>query len=158
MGNNSFTVDACLQVKFVGFISLAPLVRIWYSSDIFVDWRYPVLKYTGIKTVLLGLFCAVHCGCLLNHSNHVVLRQNEPLNSLTFQSDHARNVFESRVEQSLEDDSRKSSASFGVPFLVGLERSTTIAENAIRNDLAALFDINGDQHISDYEASLRINR
>lgn len=103
----------------------------------------------------LGLLCFLQCGCLLNHSNHVVLRQDEPLRGMTFQSENARIVFEKAVKQSLDDDSDQSHASFGVPFIVGMERSETVADNAMRNDVGVLFDVNQDGHISDYEASLR---
>lgn len=93
-------------------------------------------------------------GCLLMHSNHTVLRQYEPLRQPTFESEETRNAFEQYVSSEFENESNISSASFAVPFIVSLSRSKTVSENAIRNDIAARFDINRDNHISDYEASL----
>jgi hypothetical protein len=92
-------------------------------------------------------------GCLLSHSNHKVVRQNEPLQQLAFESEQARAVFESRVERQMESD--ESSASLGIPFLVGLEKTVKTAENAIRNDVATMLDINGDGIVSNHEASLK---
>ena len=105
--------------------------------------------------VLICSLCAINCGCLINHSNHVVLRQNEALRPLAFESPTARQNFESAVEYALDNEADRSRASFAVPFLFGLERSTKVAKNAIRNDLAALMDINRDGYISDYEISVR---
>ena len=93
-------------------------------------------------------------GCLLVHSNHTVLRQNEPLHQPTFESEETRNAFEQYVNSEFENESNISSASFAIPFIVSLSRSKTVSENAIRNDIAARFDINRDNHISDHEASL----
>ena len=93
-------------------------------------------------------------GCLLVHSNHTVLRQNEPLHQTTFESEETRNAFEQHVNSECENESNTSSASFAIPFIVSLSRSKTVSENAIRNDIMAKFDINRDNHICDYEASL----
>ncbi|MEM7785562.1 MAG: hypothetical protein AAF623_19600 [Planctomycetota bacterium] len=108
--------------------------------------------------ILATTFCLIamfQTGCLLNHSNHTVVRQNEPLRRITFESEQSRAVFEQSVSQALKDRSNRSSASFSIPFLVGLEKTKSIATNAIRNDVMAMFDIDGDAHISDYEASLQ---
>jgi len=108
-----------------------------------------------VTSSLFALICLPQLGCLLNHSNHTVVRQQEPLRSVTFETEHARQVFEASADEALEDDANESHASFGVPFLVGFEKSKTVAPNAIRNDVATKFDINGDGHISEYEASLQ---
>jgi len=80
------------------------------------------------------------------------------LQRLTFQSENARNVYEANAQRALEDESNVSSASLGIPFIVGLEHSKRISAAAVRNDVATALDINGDQHISDYEASLHEGR
>lgn len=102
-----------------------------------------------------GLLVLFQAGCLLNHSNHIVLRQDEPLRALTFQSESSRKVFEEAVDCALDEDSLQSHASFGIPFIIGLSKSKTLSSTAIRNDVGALFDINQDGVISDYEVSLR---
>ncbi len=114
-----------------------------------------MLNKMQIVVVPIAVVCLLQCGCLLNHSNHVVLRQGEPLRGLSFQSEETRDIFEQAVDQAKNDDSRKSRASFGVPFLIGLERSRTLGDSAVRNDIGNLFDIDQDGFISDYEASLR---
>ena len=109
-----------------------------------------------ISFVFALLVLVTQNGCLLNHSQHTILRHDEPLRPVTFESESARSTFEKCVSSECKDDCRKASASFAIPFLVGLERSQTISETAIRNDVGAKFDINGDGHISDYEASLQM--
>ncbi len=116
-----------------------------------------MMRNTFFASSFLALLCLTQVGCLLNHSNHTVVRQEEPLRGVTFETENARQVFEATAEAALEDDSNQSHASFGVPFIVGLEKSKSIAPNAIRNDVATRFDINGDGHISEYEATLRRN-
>ena len=107
-----------------------------------------------ILTMLVCGFCLMQCGCLISHSNHQVVRQGEPLRQLTFESESARSAFEATAEHALDHDANESSAAFGIPFLIGLQHSRQTAPNAIRNDVATRLDLNGDQHISEYEASL----
>lgn len=90
-------------------------------------------------------------GCLLSHSNHSVIRQDEPLLQLAFESEKARSVFESHVERRQTED--EAHASLAIPFIVGLEKSVSTSENAIRNDVATMMDINGDRLISEQEVS-----
>jgi hypothetical protein len=114
------------------------------------------MTYSKIAfSIVIALSCMIQTGCLLSHSNHVVLRQDEPLQQLTFESEQARNIYEAKVENSLNDESNTSQASFGIPFIVGLEQSKKVSESGVRNDVATQFDISGDRHISDYEASLK---
>jgi hypothetical protein len=90
-------------------------------------------------------------GCLLNHSNHMVIRQGEPLAPIGFESEFSKKSFESYVKSKLTDDANKSSSSFGIPFLVGFEKSKTMSESAIRNDALARFDTDKNGVINDYE-------
>ena len=107
------------------------------------------------STLCLAIFAIIQTGCLLTHSHHTVVRQGEPLRPLTFESAEARETFEAVAEDSAENNSDESRSSFGIPFIVGLEKSSKTSSTAIRNDVATRFDINSDQHISDYEASLQ---
>lgn len=125
------------------------------SPPIHSDGTTDMTRILITTCLLVAMLCVANTGCLLNHSNHTVVRQQEPLRSVTFETEQARQVFEASAEAALEDDSNESRASFGVPFLVGFEKSKTIAPNAIRNDVATKFDINNDGHISEYEASLQ---
>ena len=106
---------------------------------------------------LVSLVCLssfTQCGCLLSHSHHKVVRQGEPLHAVTFESENARSAFEACAQSALSDETNESRSSFGIPFIVGLQRSRKVAPNAIRNDVATRLDLNGDRHITDDEASL----
>lgn len=93
-------------------------------------------------------------GCLLTHTTHTVIRESEPLQPVTFQSEATRNTFENFVQDALNNDSNQSQSAFAIPFLLGLQKSSKTSENAVRNDAIARFDVNGDRYISDYEISL----
>lgn len=110
--------------------------------------RAIILSLTAFSAVLVS-------GCLVNHSHHQVIRKSEPLQHVTFQSEETRNAFEQCVQDAIDNDSNYAHSSFGVPFLLGLQRTQKTAENAVRNDTIAKFDVNGDLYISDYEISLR---
>lgn len=114
-----------------------------------------MLKNKLILTSALSLLILFQSGCLLNYSNDVVLRQDEPLRGLSFESEYAMHVFDQSVRRAQKTDSRKSTSSFNVPFIVGLSGSKTLSETAVRNDMGTLFDINQDGHITEYEVSLQ---
>lgn len=114
-----------------------------------------MIRASFFASAIFAILLLPQTGCLLNHSNHTVVRQQEPLRGITFETENARKVFEASTDAAMDNDSNKSHASFGVPFLVGLEKSKSVAPNAIRNDVATRFDINGDGHISEYEAGLQ---
>jgi hypothetical protein len=84
-----------------------------------------------------------------------VIRQGEPLTAITFESIEARSTFEDATRSAMNDDANESHSSLGIPFLVGLQCSKTVSPNAIRNDVAIRFDLNGDRHISDHEAAVQ---
>lgn len=110
-----------------------------------------------IRSVLLigvSFFALMSCGCLLNHSHHTVIRQGEPLYPIAFETDAARTCFEEYVEQARTSSANESHSSLSIPFLLGLQRSKSVSESAIRNDAAVRFDANADGTISDYEANV----
>lgn len=114
-----------------------------------------VMKAKTLLVAAFGLICVSQIGCLLSHSNHVVVRQEEALQPVTFESEEARNLFESIVKNAIKEDSELGNASFAIPFIVGLEKSTKLSKSAIRNDVATRVDLNGDRLITEYEVSLR---
>jgi len=91
---------------------------------------------------------------LLNHSNHVVLRQGEALQPMAFESDEAREIYENFVCGWQDNDNNQTKSSFGIPFIIGTQRSRKLAENAVRNDASIRFDRNLDGIISDQEAAV----
>jgi len=105
--------------------------------------------------IAAGICTLMMSGCLLSHSNHSVVRQAEPLQPFSFQSQQARQRYESQVEHSIEQGLDDSHSSLAVPFLLGLERSRKLSQSAVRNDVAVRLDVNGDGVISDQETSVR---
>ena len=126
-------------------------IEIWYFttgvSKMFTR-IHPSSFLILVATLSVGM-----SGCLLNHSHHVVVRQDEPLYASYFESDHGREVYEGYVRNQIQNNSKNSRSSFGIPFIISAERSHRIAENAVRNDAAIRFDRNSDGLISDEEAS-----
>ncbi len=91
-------------------------------------------------------------GCLLNHSQKRVIREHAERTPVQFESLNAAESF-NKIANS--EDLRKSlgsSASFGVPFLIGLSRESVPSQNAFYNDQVIRCDINSDGLISDQEA------
>ena len=112
-----------------------------------------MLRMTMLGLATISLLSM--CGCLFTHTRHTVIRESEPLESVTFESEPTRNAFENHVQDRLNNDSNHSQSAFAIPFLVGLQKSCKTSENAVRNDAIARFDVNGDRYISDYEISLK---
>ncbi len=92
-------------------------------------------------------------GCLFNHSNHTVIRQNEALRPVQFQTSAAHSAFESYVQARINDEGNETRQALMVPFIVALERSQEVSESAIRNDAIARFDLNQDGFVSDIEVA-----
>jgi len=91
-------------------------------------------------------------GCLISHSQKRVIREGEVRQPIRFESEETALLFN---EMATSDEARKSegsSASFGIPFLVGLSRSSVPSHNAFYNDQVSKCDVNGDGLISDCEA------
>ena len=108
------------------------------------------MRTTFVCLAFSFAICCTGTGCLLSHSHRTVLRQTELLQPVTFESDESKSVYESAVSSAMS--SGNSKASLAIPFLVGLERTKSVAENAVRNDVAQQFDMDGDLHITDAEA------
>jgi hypothetical protein len=62
------------------------------------------LKNKLILTSALSLLILFQSGCLLNYSNDVVLRQDEPLRGLSFESEYAMHVFDQSVRRAQKTD------------------------------------------------------
>ena len=107
-----------------------------------------IAKYFPVVLVVLAL----NSGCLINHSHRTILRQTEPLYPVAFESAESKQIYEEFVEGWIEQEEEKSKSSLAIPFLIGTEHCKVTAENAVRNDVAARFDANGDGLISLQEA------
>ena len=102
---------------------------------------------------LVALFCLFDAGCLVSGSRQRVIRQNEPLASVQFESQAAQQAFLSRALDDGERKSLSSSSSFGIPFLVGYSQQTVMSPNAFYNDCVARCDANHDGVITESEAA-----
>lgn len=91
-------------------------------------------------------------GCLVNHTQKRVIRENEKRISVEFESLNAAESFNKIANSEDIRQSLGSSASFGVPFLIGLSRESVPSQNAFYNDQVIRCDINNDGLISDQEA------
>ncbi len=91
-------------------------------------------------------------GCLLNHSQKRVIRENEQRIPVQFESLKSADSFNKVANNEEIRKSLGSSASFGVPFLIGLSRESVPSQNAFYNDQVTRCDINCDGFITDQEA------
>lgn len=105
----------------------------------------------GIRcaTAICALFLLLLPGCLLTTSMTRVVRQDEKLMPVHFQSEYAQAAFQEEIVDGDEDE--VSEFSLGIPFLLGINVKRVISENARYNDLVRRCDSNGDGLISEME-------
>ena len=91
-------------------------------------------------------------GCLLvSHSTQVV-RENEKLRPVRFESEQAKIAFEASVHQMQAIKESSDPQLLAIPFLFWVSSTRELSDNAIYNDQAALCDLNGDGLITLQEA------
>ena len=104
--------------------------------------------------VLVGLaLVATSGGCLISHSKHRVVRQDEIRQHVTYESQYAQQTFLQRATDDAARERNGSEHSFAVPFLIGLSYTSELSENAYYNDQLMTCDANSDGVISNAEAS-----
>ncbi|MDA7978661.1 MAG: hypothetical protein MPJ50_07820 [Pirellulales bacterium] len=91
-------------------------------------------------------------GCLLTHASERVIRADEQLYEVGFQSPLAEETFLACVAHPDASEAGKSDSFLGIPFLLALARSERLSNNAIHNDQIILCDTNGDGLITNLEA------
>ena len=109
-----------------------------------------LMRTLGCLIIALAVCCN---GCLLNHTQKRVIRENEARFPVQFESQNAAESFHTIANSEDIRKSLGSSASFGVPFLIGLSRESVPSQNAFYNDQVIRCDINSDGFISDQEAN-----
>ncbi len=107
-------------------------------------WTWPVMA------VVLLVF---ESGCLIVHNSTRVVRDNEPLRSVRFESEQARAAFEAGVNEMKAHKKKLQSVDLAVPFLCLVSRTSELSDNAVYNDEIVVCDANGDGYITEQEAS-----
>lgn len=105
-----------------------------------------------ICPVLGAMLLTLECGCLVVRTTTRVVRENEALRMVKFESEQSRSVFEAGVDEVKTQKKDSNGDAFAVPFLCLLHNTTTISDNAVYNDQAALCDTDGDGLITDQES------
>jgi len=102
---------------------------------------------------LLGVTLLGSCsGCLFTRHTTNVVRQNEALRPVRFESEQAQSVFEAGVAETKSRKEGSNPRLFAIPFVLWYSRVDAISDNAAHNDAAALCDANGDGLITLQEA------
>ena len=105
----------------------------------------------ALKSLLALTLLCPFAGCLFTHASERVLRPEEQLYEVSFQTPLAEEMFMTCVAHP-DADSGKSGSFVGIPFLLAWARSERLSKNAIHNDQIVLCDTNGDGLITDLEA------
>ena len=108
----------------------------------------------SIRLSLIPLGAMVLCctGCLfVRHSTNVV-RRDEKLKRIEYDSPEAESLFTSAVADKRADKSMGNPRVTAVPFLLWYSRTDELSDNAVFNDAVAACDVNGDRVISVDEA------
>ena len=109
-----------------------------------------------IARVVAGLLVALTlcpaCGCLISGSHTRVIRQDEPLRHVSFESPYAQQVFQTTALSEQQRLKLSSEASLGIPLLLGVSYRSALSPNAFYNDCVARCDVDRDGMISDQEA------
>ena len=109
-----------------------------------IGWTWPAL---AVALLVFG------SGCLIMHQSTRVIRENEPLRPMRFESEQARSVFEASVNELKAHKKGPEAQVFAIPFLCFFSRTTMLSDNALYNDQAVLCDANGDSLITEQEAN-----
>lgn len=99
-----------------------------------------------------AMLLMLECGCLVVRTTTRVVRENEAMRMVKFESEQARSAFEAGVDEVRAQKKGCDVDAFAIPFLCLLCNTTTISDNAVYNDQAALCDTDGDGLITDQES------
>ncbi len=125
-----------------------------YTELVFslTDWWAYLMSMRALKSLLVVTLLTPATGCLFTHASERVIRQDEQLYEVGYQSALAEETFQACVSHPDAKDSGKSGSFVGIPFLLAWARSERLSENAVHNDQIILCDTNGDGIITDLEA------
>jgi len=99
-----------------------------------------------------AMLLMLECGCLVVRTTTRVVRENEAMRMVKFESEQARSAFEAGVDEARAQKKGCDVDAFAIPFLCLLCNTTTISDSAVYNDQAALCDTDGDSLITDQES------
>lgn len=110
------------------------------------------MNMRAMKSLLaLTLLCPC-AGCLFTHASERVIRADEQLYEVSFESPLAEETFQACVAHPNADGDGQSGSFVGIPFLLAWARSERLSKNAVHNDQIILCDTNGDGMITNLEA------
>ncbi len=109
-----------------------------------IRWTWPVFG---------AILLVFESGCLVVHNSTRIVRENEPLRAVRFESEQAQSAFEAGVNEAKAHKKSQQSVALAVPFLCLFGRSTELSDNAVYNDEVVLCDADGDNVITEQEAS-----
>ena len=96
---------------------------------------------------------AASSGCLITQSTKRVIREDESRHQVQFESPEGAAAFTAQASNNASREASGTSASFGIPFLIGIFYSAAPSQNAYYNDQVSLCDANGDCFLTDAEVS-----
>jgi hypothetical protein len=106
-----------------------------------------------LKLLLCAALLCHGSGCLLVRHSTRVVRDNEPIRSMAFESEQAKRVFEAGVHEMQAHRTGYGGDVFALPFICWVSHSNELSDNAIYNDQMAACDANGDNCITLQEAA-----
>ena len=106
----------------------------------------------GSWLVVGAILLVFESGCLVVHTSTRVLRENEAMRLVRFESEQARSVFESGVREMQAHKKNYHSDALAIPFLCLFARTTELLDNAVNNDQVTLCDADGDNVVTEQEA------
>jgi hypothetical protein len=105
-----------------------------------------------LSSVLAGTLIAGCTGCLFTRHSTNVIRKNEKLAIVQYESQQAENVFTAAVADKRKYKSLSNPKVTAIPFVLWYSRVDELSDNAVFNDAAAACDADGDRVISLAEA------
>lgn len=115
--------------------------------------RHRTKTQRGLCLALVASLVVLQSGCLVTSSYTNVERKTESIQPIHFESDFARDVFQSHAQNSKRRESESSNFFFGVPFLLGLSYTSKPSSNAYYNDWVNRVDTDQNGLISENEVA-----
>ena len=91
-------------------------------------------------------------GCLINAEGERIVRRSEDRKAVEFESERGLIDFQQTVRRRNTRLSRyEGEGSFAVPFIIAVDQTRILSENAFYNDQVRAADVNADGTLSDAE-------
>ena len=106
------------------------------------------------KVVIVGVTGALMSGCLVMGSKHEVLRKDETVKKIEFESEEAGILFHKVRRQATAHGGQEEHDCIVIPFIIAHNTHRKLSDNARYNDEISKCDANGDGHITLIEAKI----